>query len=320
LHPEIARALFLRRFNRGVALPYSVPMRLATRFGLKVGVTVALAGASLAALGIQVVGQDVAGAVTPGPTDTGFSLPFSGAPQYENVAATEITGPAQINQAIGQPAADEIAAQLGLSKADSFSPQQYLEFVAGQGNEANPKAAAVLDASVRILTNTIGRPLYSNVDGTITPSVLASYGLFVNKRGMLESLANKRAPTRQANHLIAPGGYLGTWCNANGATKSLVALYKSAYTVEAAYGLASQAISDPWQLVANTKGGVKAEVGMSMVPSIWIVNFLLLYVLNPSLAADMPAQWAPIPSAVADAILSSDHGQVPYSEFASDFS
>ena len=34
---------------------------------------------------------------------------------------------------------------------------------------------------------------------------------------------------------------------------------------------------------------------MSMGPALWLVNFLLLYILNPALAAAMPADWAPIP-------------------------
>ena len=55
-----------------------------------------------------------------------------------------------------------------------------------------------------------------------------------------------------------------------------------------------------------------------MVPSIWLVNFALLYTLNPALAASMPAKWAPIPTTVADAILASPTGQVPYSRYASD--
>ena len=49
------------------------------------------------------------------------------------------------------------------------------------------------------------------------------------------------------------------------------------------------------QLVTNTKGNTTSIVGMSMVPSIWIVNFALIYTLNPRLAAKMPAYWAPIP-------------------------
>jgi hypothetical protein len=110
---------------------------------------------------------------------------------------------------------------------------------------------------------------------------------------------------------------MGTWCKANGASASLKGLYKSAYTREAVYANKSQQISDVAQLASNTKGGVNSEIGMSMVPSIWLVNFTLLYTLKPALAAKMPAHWAPIPASVADAILASPTGQVPYSNYAS---
>jgi hypothetical protein len=58
---------------------------------------------------------------------------------------------------------------------------------------------------------------------------------------------------------------------------------------------------------------------MSMTPSIWIVNFVLLYTLNPSVAAKMPARWTPIPANVTLAIAESPTGQVPFTEFESSF-
>ena len=45
----------------------------------------------------------------------------------------------------------------------------------------------------------------------------------------------------------------------------------------------------------------------------------LIYTLNPALAAYMPAYWAPIPTSVAQAILDSPTGQVPYSDFRAAF-
>ena len=54
-----------------------------------------------------------------------------------------------------------------------------------QGGRRRPTDAKLVDASVRIFTNTTGRPLYANVDGKVTPTVLGSYGLFVNTAGML---------------------------------------------------------------------------------------------------------------------------------------
>ncbi|AZG47560.1 hypothetical protein D7316_04171 [Gordonia insulae] len=89
--------------------------------------------------------------------------------------------------------------------------------------------------------------------------------------------------------------------------------------LQAFYGFASQQMSGTAQLVTNTKGGVSSQVGMSMAPPLWIVNFALLYILKPSLAAAMPAHWAPIPPAVARAVRSSPSGQVPFGDYASYF-
>ncbi len=89
--------------------------------------------------------------------------------------------------------------------------------------------------------------------------------------------------------------------------------------MQAVYGFAAQQMSGAAQLVTNTKGGVSTRVGMSMAPPLWIVNFALIYILNPSMAASMPAYWAPIPAEVADAIESSPTGQVPFSDYASYF-
>ena len=287
---------------------------------MKHGAAVALAGVSLFSfVGIRGAGHEAAAAVGHAVTDTGFTSPFSGTPRYEHLAPIEITNRRQLNEPIGQRAADELAKQLGLSKPDTFTREQYREFVTGKGVGGDLAAAKLVDESVRILTNTVGRPLFSNVNGHITPTVLASYGLFVNTNGLLESPANPDAPTRQVNAVIAPGGYLGRWCRANGATASLVRLYKSAYTLEAVYGYAAQQQSGVAQLVTTTKKGVRSEVGMSMAPSLWLVNFALLYTLKPAAAAKMPAHWAPIPPAVADAIVASPTGQVPYSDYASFF-
>ncbi|MDI9899079.1 hypothetical protein QM716_04355 [Rhodococcus sp. IEGM 1409] len=247
--------------------------------------------------------------------DTGFVIPFAGAPGYESVAPTQMTSPDQLNRPLGQPVADAIAAQIGLDSSDALSEEQYRDLITGSGVGGNREDAEVIDECARILTNTDGRPLYS---GT-TPSVLASYGLYVNPDGLLESPANADAPTRQVNTLIAPGGFVGTWLRNNDATHTLIALYQSAYTVQAVYGFAAQQISGEAQLVTNTKGDVSSEVGMSMAPPLWIVNFALLYILKPSLAAAMPAHWAPIPPAVADAVKASPTGQVAFSDYASYF-
>jgi hypothetical protein len=270
----------------------------------------ALCCASLAAL------HAVAQAATPA---AGFSQPYAGTPKYQQYAPTEATSPGQINRPIGAKRADRIARKLGLDKAHAFTAKQYALFISGKGIGGNKKAAGLVDASVRIFTNTTRRPLYANVDGKATPTVLSSYGLFVNPAGLLMSLANTSAPTRKVNSVLEPGGYLGTWCRANGAEDSLRMLYQSAYTSEVVYGNKSQQQSGVDQLVPNQRGARSSTVGMSMAPSIWIVNFVAVYTLNPKLAAFMPARWTPIPEDVVQAIQASPAGQVSYGDYRSSF-
>jgi hypothetical protein len=249
----------------------------------------------------------------------GFAQPYAGTPKYQQYAPPEATSAGQINRPLGAKAADRIARKLGLTKQQAFTARQYALFISGKGVGGNPADAKLVDDSVRIFTNTTGRPLYANVNGKVTPIVLSSYGLFVNKSGMLESLANTDAPTRKVNVVLEPGGYLGTWCRQNGCNDSLQMLYRSAYTSEVVYGNKSQQQSGVDQLIPNQKGGRSSTVGMSMAPSIWIVNFVAVYTLNPKLAAYMPARWTPIPANVVQAIRASPTGQVPYSEYESSF-
>jgi hypothetical protein len=273
---------------------------------------------ALAALSVPslAAAQGLAHAATP---DTGFAQPYAGTPKYEKYAPTEATSARGVNRPLGQKAADRIARKLGLNKKHVFTAKQYRLFVSGKGVGGDPAAAKLVDESVRIFTNTTGNPLYVKVDGKVTPIVLSSYGLFVNRAGMLESPANTDAPTRQVNTVIEPGGYLGRWCSQNGCRASLRMLYRSAYTSEVVYGNKSQQQSGVAELVPNQKGRAGTIVGMSMAPSIWIVNFVLVYTLNPRVAAKMPARWTPIPANVALAVAESPTGQVPFSEYESSF-
>lgn len=291
-----------RRSSKGPARPAAV---------------IALAG--LFVVGSLSVGLGTAAAATPvthATEDTGFSAPFSGTPQYEHVAPTEMTASDELNRPIGAHLAEEIAGEIGLKRSDVFTEEQYRTFIAGQGvpGSGDPQQAELVDESVKILTNTVGHPLpYKGDDGKAGTSVLASYGVFVTTDGYLESPAYETAPTYLVNSVIMPGGYMSDWMKANGATKSLTQLYKSAYTSEVVYGNQAQIQSKPDELITNTKDGVSKVVGMSMGPALWIVNFSLIYTLNPSLAAELPAKWAALPAAVVQAIHDGG-GRVPYSQ------
>ncbi len=252
-------------------------------------------------------------------SNTGFVTPYSGTPEYEYLSAPETASASQLSQPIGQELADQIATAMNFNKSDSLTNLQYIEFVSGGGVNGDPVRAVLLGQAVNLFINNDGFPLYSNVDGVVTTSVLSSLGLMVNPSGSLESLANSESPAKQVNQDLAPGsaGYMGTWCRDNGCQSSIDALYQTPYTSEVVLGAISQDLSVPVQLVTNTKNGSSVKVGMSMTPSIWLVNFILLYVLNPKLAALMPSHWEPIPASVANA-LKLYGGQVPFSQFASE--
>lgn len=94
----------------------------------RVATAATLAGACLLALpGLQSAGAEAA-THSPG---TGFSSPFTGPARYEYLAPTEIGSPRQLNQPLGQQAADRLAKKLGLRKAGAFTRNQYLEFISG---------------------------------------------------------------------------------------------------------------------------------------------------------------------------------------------
>ena len=282
--------------------------------------------AVVAGLMVCLVGAACAAPAPPNATDTGFSAPFSGPVRYEYLAPTLATDASQINEPIGIRRADEIARQIGLKREHVLTEDQFRAFISGGGVGGSRAAAALADRTVQIFTNTNGRPLRSDVNGVETETVLASYGLFVNENGALMSLAHKLAPTRFANVLLTPASecdprplcaYLNTWLVNNGAERTLVQLYRSAYLAEAIYGNEAQMTSASSQLVPNTKDGVDSTVGMSMAPALWLTNFALLYTLKPALAAQMPAYWTPIPTPVVDGLQDSPTGLVQYSDYES---
>jgi len=269
-------------------------------------------------------------------SDTGFQQPFAGSPKALRWTPTEALTPANVNEPIGQRRADRIARALGFRKKMALSEKQYLLLISGQGiGGGTPSALAAaktIDESVNYLTNSNAQIIIRNINGVPTKINLGSYGLIVNNEGALESPGNITSPARQINAVITPPvlcpipssanpanlpcGYMNNWLLANGAKKSLTELYKTPFLVQAAFGSKSQEISGAAQLVPNQKlSGATATVGISMAPSIWTVNFLLIYMLNPKLAALMPAYWTPIPQIVANAITASSSGQVPYSEY-----
>jgi len=289
-----------------------------------------VAGATLVCFGGGVASaSNVTGPATRATADRAFGLPYDGAMRYEKCAPQRLTkAKLQLNQPLGPVLVEKIARCLDLDKSLVFTSQQYREFITGGGRLGDKAEAETMDASVKILTNTIGNPYFAkNSRGRVEPVVLASYGLYVQRvdkdtpdstpykiTPLLMSPANASAPPLKFNQEIGPDGYFAQWCHRNGATKSLKMLRRSAYTSEVAWSLRAQHQTGVDELATFPKTG--EMVGMSMVPGLWNINFTLIYTLNPKLAAKMPAFWAPIPTAVAAAIVASPNGQVLYSDYA----
>ena len=267
--------------------------------------------------------------------NTGFEQPYAGLPEYVSLAPQEARLAIRQHEPLGEIRADLIASRLGFDKDKALTRMQYAEFVSnrgvGGGTPTGRKSVELVDLSVAYLTNSAANPMYRNIDGRRTEIVLGAYGLIVNEKGMLQSPAIATSPVRLVNWVLAPDaicnfpeiavppeiecGYMGKWMRSNGARETLLHLYESAYGVTVPFGYESQAVSEV-ELVPNTRrDGSNVTTGMAMAPSIWIVNFLLIYALNPELAAKMPAYWAAIPAQVVTALNDSPTYEVPYAEY-----
>jgi hypothetical protein len=67
--------------------------------------------------------------------------------------------------------------------------------------------------------------------------------------------------------------------------------------------------------VSESQGSATEFYGPPISPAIYLVNFLILYMVNPGDAAKMPAYKAPIPKAVATCLEQNPNG-CPYAAFA----
>jgi len=244
-----------------------------------------------------------------------LTQPYLGLYRYVPFAPKQTINSNLINTRLGIKRTNLIAYKWGLRPRDSLSKSNYIKLISGKGNGGNMTDAKTIDESVKILTNIRARPIVVDIDGVKTSTVLGSYGLFVNKDGLLMSCANTESAARQVNEVLIPKGYLDNWCKNNNALLSFRALYRTNFLIEAIYGYKAQLDAGNAQLVAincpNSQN--PSYFGMSMCPAIWLVNFYLLYILNPKLASLLPGWWTPIPQPVVEALQNSTNGTVPYS-------
>jgi len=306
--------------------------------------------ATVASLALVFVGGAMSVSAAPAPPDTGFNETNAGVVKYQPFAPTEVTRARQVNAPMSQKKADRLARIFGFDKDKAFTKKQYTAFVSGKGRPAGftkaeaRKAAQLTRLSVEYLSNTTGNTYQRIIDGEEVTVNLGSYGLIVSKDGMLKVPANcpdpsspkfsECSPVRQINWVLAPDaicdnpdlaksppagvpcGYMGAWMRSNKARGTLKELYSSAYAREVPYASQSQDDAKTAQLIyVDRADGSAATVGVPVAPAMWILNYLLVYALNPEAARFFPAYWASIPEEVVTAIQESDNGQVPYSDY-----
>lgn len=278
-------------------------------------------------------------------SDRGFIGGAAGLEKFQQYAPTRATLAEQINQPLGQAKADEIATALGLKKDLCLTTDQFARFVSGNSSDGGVNAAyaQVVVASLAIFTNTKPNPCFCDINVSKTGPrrtqrweiVLGSYGLIVDPNGLLMSPANVNAPSRQVNQVLQPGGYLRQWAAANDAKDTLRMLDTSAYSEQLPFGIAAQHEGTDAELALYVDGDQTVVVGLSVTPSLWEINFCLIYALNPMVAAMMPAYWHPIPNNVVEALEKSaleaagidevdipnqvSGGMVPFIDYASEF-
>jgi len=248
----------------------------------------------------------------------GFSEPYCGVKRWEKFAPTQVasTSP-KIHQGIGQKRADALALAFGIKKRKCLTSMQFLNLMTGSGVGGNMTETLILDQAINWFINTKDNPIICYIEGAQTPIVLGSYGLMVNEDGKLQSLAQNTSPCRLANELLKPGGYLSKWFKANGCEEADIMFWASQALRDGVFygGISQLDAEENAELVEYENLSSSEYVGMSMIPPIWIVNFIAVYVLNPELAALMPAYWTPIPTEVKEALMNSPTGQIDYKDY-----
>jgi len=319
---------------------------ITSNFKPSLGIKVVLPAARLASLVMVSFGAATNGLTAPLPLDTGFNPTNAGEVKYLPLAPKEATRPQQVNAPLGLREAHRIATLLGFDRTKVLSKGQYAKYMAGLGRPPGyskadaQKAAQLTRLAVEYLGNTTGNTYTRIIDGEKVTINLGSYGLIVDRKGMLRVPANCPdpsspdftlcSPVRLINWVLAPDaicnyqvpppgipcGYMGAWMRHNNARDTLKELYTSAYAREAPFASQSQELAGIAQLIYVDKAdaGIKV-VGVPVAPAMWFTNFLLIYALSPDKAALMPAHWAAIPSGVATAIEGSSMGQVHYRDY-----
>ena len=232
---------------------------------------------------------------------------------YSNLAPPFTLNPRRINLPLGRERADAIADELGITEEMLLTRSEYRKFLGTPKTRAQNEDQETIYDCVQFLTNSKANPFKvdTNGDGRIDQRVvLGSYGMsVVNVDSKLYiqtdcyEEGNYQAQCLKFNALAK--GYLQKWSLENGSYAKWRAMLKlpSFKKLSAASLQCQNEYVDSNACIVDLKGIEVSDqryAGIPMAPTLWLINFMFIYKMNPNMAAKMPGFAALIPDDIAE--------------------
>ena len=243
---------------------------------------------------------------------------------YSHLAPSFTLNPRKINQPLGRKKADAIAEELGITKDMLLTRSEYRKFLGTPETRAQNSDQATIYDCVQFLTNSKANPykVDLNGDGRIDERViLGSYGMSVvdvNSELYIQTDCYEeggyQAQCLKFNKLAK--GYLQKWSLENGTYKQWREMLKlSSFKKLTAASLQCQnEYVDSNACIVDLKGTQDSEqryAGVPLAPTLWLINFMFIYKMNPNMAAKMPGYAALIPEDIAKDMIQAQADEQP---------
>lgn len=251
---------------------------------------------------------------------------------YSHLAPSFTLNPRKINKPLGRKKADFIADELGITEDMLLTKSEYRKFIGTpETREQNPDQATIYEC-VQFLTNSTANPYEVDVNGdgvTDQSVILGSYGMSVAnvdsslyiQTDCFEDGAGYQAQCLKFNELTK--GYLQKWSLENGTyakwremlkLPSFKKLTYASLQCQDEYVDTNACVVD----LNGVNGDEQRYAGVPMAPTLWLINFMFIYKMNPNMAAKMPGYAALIPGNFAEDMIQAqvdDQPGLPYEDY-----
>lgn len=249
---------------------------------------------------------------------------------YSHLAPKFTSDPEKINQPLGIRKARRIAAELGITPEMTFTKEEYREFLGTKRSRRTNTNQAIIYNCVQVLSNSSANPIKVDTDGDKIPDekiILGSYGLSVinnNSQAYIQTDCYETSCGYEANCLqfnSLATGYLQRWSIEHGTYKKwreMIKLRSFKKLTYASINCQNDYVEDN-ACIVNLKGPeTDSYAGVPLAPTLWLINFMFLYKMNPKVAAKMPGYAAHIPTDFAEAMIEAQADEsygLSYSEY-----